>query len=245
VKYACGVANRDLGKLTGSRQEPAQRRAGRALLAACREVAEGKLRRRVSDRRLPDRLGHLEQHEHANEVIANRAIELLGGDRFEKEKPIHPNDHVNMGQSTNDIFPTAIHVAVALRIKNDLIPALSGFATCWPQKAAEWDRSSRSAARTWPTPRRCAWGRSSAASPGNWSCRSSGPSGRSQAMLELPAGGTAVGTGINTHPEFGRRVAEVLAARRAFRLSKRSTTSRPTPSATAWSSATASCARSP
>ena len=48
----------------------------------------------------------------ANEVIANRAIELLGGDRFAQDKPIHPNDHVNMGQSTNDIFPTAIHVAV-------------------------------------------------------------------------------------------------------------------------------------
>ena len=48
----------------------------------------------------------------ANEVIANRAIELSGGDRFSAEKPIHPNDHVNMGQSTNDIFPTAIHVAV-------------------------------------------------------------------------------------------------------------------------------------
>ena len=48
----------------------------------------------------------------ANEVISNRAIELIGGDRFDAEKPIHPNDHVNMGQSTNDMFPTAIHVAV-------------------------------------------------------------------------------------------------------------------------------------
>ena len=53
----------------------------------------------------------------ANEVIANRAIELSGGDRFAAEKPIHPNDHVNMGQSTNDMFPTAIHVAVAAAIR--------------------------------------------------------------------------------------------------------------------------------
>ncbi len=74
-----------------------------------------------------------------NEVIANRAIEILGGDRFQPEKPIHPNDHVNMGQSTNDIFPTAIHVAVAMEIKNDLIPALQRFAGTLAEKAKEWD----------------------------------------------------------------------------------------------------------
>ena len=60
----------------------------------------------------------------ANEVISNRAIELTGGDRFDKKKPIHPNDHVNMGQSTNDMFPTAIHVAVGQAIHNELLPAL-------------------------------------------------------------------------------------------------------------------------
>ena len=148
----------------------------------------------------------------ANEVIANRAIEMLGGDRFAAEKPIHPNDHVNMGQSTNDMFPTAIHVAVALAIKNELIPALEQLARrAGRQGQASGTRSSRSAARTWPTPRRCGWARKSAASPGRSSCRSSGPSGPSKPVLELPAGGTAVGTGINTHPEFGRRVAAVLA----------------------------------
>ena len=58
----------------------------------------------------------------ANEVIANRAIELSGGDRFSPEKPIHPNDHVNLGQSTNDIFPTAIHVAAAVAIQRAVDP---------------------------------------------------------------------------------------------------------------------------
>ncbi len=76
-----------------------------------------------------------------NEVISNRAIELQGGDRFQAEKPIHPNDHVNMGQSTNDTFPTAIHVAVAVAIEHRLLPALAptGGKT-WQNKAQEWDR---------------------------------------------------------------------------------------------------------
>ena len=76
----------------------------------------------------------------ANEVISNRAIELLGGDRFGAEKPIHPNDHVNMGQSTNDMFPTAIHVAVGAGIRKDLIPALVRLAERWPKRPTEWDK---------------------------------------------------------------------------------------------------------
>ncbi|MFN9915160.1 MAG: lyase family protein, partial [Pirellulaceae bacterium] len=75
-----------------------------------------------------------------NEVIANRAIERLGGDRFAKAKAIHPNDHVNMGQSTNDTFPTAIHVAVACEIKNSLIPALQAFHRELHDKAQAWDK---------------------------------------------------------------------------------------------------------
>ena len=184
----------------------------------------------------------------ANEVISNRAIELLGGDRFATKKPIHPNDHVNMGQSTNDMFPTAIHVAVAVgHPASELIPA-PGTAgrDVWPTRRRSGTRSSRSAARIWPTPRRCGWGRRSAATPGKSSCRSSGRAGLANAVLELPAGGTAVGTGINTHPEFGGRVAEVLAQgnRHPVRRGGR-TISRPTPSATAWSNATASCGPSP
>ena len=75
-----------------------------------------------------------------NEVIANRAIELLGGDRFAADKPVHPNDHVNMGQSTNDIFPTAIHVAVATSINATLLPVLQRFASVLAEKAQAWDR---------------------------------------------------------------------------------------------------------
>src|SRR2546429_215562 len=69
-----------------------------------------------------------------------RAVELLGGDGFHKDKPVHPNDHANMGQSTNDIFPTAIHVAVALEIQRVLVPALQRLHEVLAQKANEWDK---------------------------------------------------------------------------------------------------------
>ena len=83
-----------------------------------------------------------------NEVISNRAVELLGEDRFQKDKVIHPNDHVNMGQSTNDTFPTAIHVAVAVAIRNDLIPALQQFADTLSEKQNNGTKSLRLVALT-------------------------------------------------------------------------------------------------
>jgi fumarate hydratase class II len=147
----------------------------------------------------------------ANEVIANRAIELLGGDRFHKDKPVHPNDHVNMGQSTNDIFPTAIHVAVALQINNDLGPALERLRDVLAQKAAEWDKIIK-IGRTHladATPIRLGQVFSGYAQQMKDSVARAE---RATAAVEaLPAGGTAVGTGINTHPQFGAKVAEVLA----------------------------------
>ena len=98
VKYACGVANRDLGKLTGTGKNPLNDQQVEAMLQACREVSEGKL-----DDEFPIDVfqtgSGTSSNMNVNEVIANRAIEILGGDRLAKEKPVHPNDHVNMGQS--------------------------------------------------------------------------------------------------------------------------------------------------
>ena len=116
VKLAAATANRELGKLTGTGKNPLERpKQVDALLAACREVAEGRL-----DDEFPIDVfqtgSGTSSNMNANEVISNRAIELFGGDRFSADKPIHPNDHVNMGQSTNDMFPTAIHVAVGVAI---------------------------------------------------------------------------------------------------------------------------------
>ncbi len=210
VKHACAAANRELGKLTASGQRPLSDAHVMALLRACREVAEGKL-----DGEFPVDVfqtgSGTSSNMNCNEVIANRAIELLGGDRFAREKPIHPNDHVNMGQSTNDTFPTAIHVAVALQIKNDLLPALRRLADTLAQKARDWDGVIK-IGRTHlmdATPLRLGQEVGALARQLELSCQRGEQA--IAAILELPIGGTAVGTGINTHPEFGSRVAQVLA----------------------------------
>src|ERR1700724_1724523 len=114
VKLAAAETNRELGLID-------QRRA-RAIIRAAREVIDGKL-----DDQFPlvvwQTGSGTQTNMNLNEVIANRANELLGGKRGAKA-PVHPNDHVNMSQSSNDSFPTAMHIAAAMRITADLIPAL-------------------------------------------------------------------------------------------------------------------------
>jgi fumarate hydratase class II len=210
VKYAAAVANRDLKKLTGTGKNPLNDAQVKALLDATREVAAGKL-----DDQFPIDVfqtgSGTSSNMNANEVIANRAIELIGGDRFKVEKPIHPNDHVNMGQSTNDMFPTAIHVAVGQEIQNTLIPQLERLQGVFADKAKQWDDIIK-IGRTHladATPIRLGQEFSGYARQLELSVERARLAVR--AVLELPAGGTAVGTGINTHPEFGKRVAQVLA----------------------------------
>jgi fumarate hydratase class II len=211
VKLAAAVANRDLGKLTDSGKTPLDQAQVQALMSACQEVIDGKL-----DDQFPIDVfqtgSGTSSNMNVNEVIANRAIELVQGDRFAAEKPIHPNDHVNMGQSTNDMFPTAIHVAVAEGIRNQLIPALQRFANSLQNKADEWDQVIK-IGRTHladATPLRLGQEIGGLARQLVLSAERAGRA--LDAVLELPAGGTAVGTGINTHPEFGARVAADLAS---------------------------------
>jgi len=210
VKLACATANRDLGKLTGTGKNPLDDSQVDALISACREVADGK-----HDDQLPIDVfqtgSGTSSNMNANEVISNRAIEIAGGDRFEAAKPIHPNDHVNMGQSTNDTFPTAIHVAVAKSIKEGLLPALTRFTQVLKKKASEWDKIIK-IGRTHladATPLRLGQEFGGFARQLQLSVERAERAMR--AVLELPVGGTAVGSGINTHPEFGDRVANVLA----------------------------------
>ena len=210
VKYAAAVANRDLGKLTGSGKKPLDGRQVDALLAACHEVADGQW-----DDQFPIDVyqtgSGTSSNMNANEVIGSRATELLGGDRFSPDKAVHPNDHVNMGQSTNDTFPTAIHVAVAVSIKTGLIPALDRFAAVLKDKAEQWDKIIK-IGRTHladATPLRLGQEFGGFARQLELSVQRAERA--MQAVLELPVGGTAVGSGINTHPEFGRRVCRVLA----------------------------------
>ena len=209
VKYAAAIANRDLGKLTESGKQPLNDQEVEALLQACQEVATGKL-----DDEFPIDVfqtgSGTSSNMNVNEVISNRAIEILGGDRFSADKPVHPNDHVNMGQSTNDMFPTAIHVAVAVAIQKDLIPALQRCADSLSQKATEWDKVMK-IGRTHladATPLRL--GQEFGGFARQLQLSVDRAKRALESVLELPAGGTAVGSGINTHPEFGQRVAEAL-----------------------------------
>lgn len=210
VKYACAAANRDLGKLTGTGKNPLRAEQVEAILSAAREIYEGKFAGEFPIDVFQTGSG-TSSNMNVNEVIANRAIELLGGDRFSAAKSIHPNDHVNMGQSTNDTFPTAIHVAVGREIKNDLLPALEQLASELRKKAADWDKVIK-IGRTHlmdATPLRL--GQEFGGFARQLELSIARARQALEDVLELPVGGTAVGTGINTHPEFGKRVSEILA----------------------------------
>ena len=145
----------------------------------------------------------------ANEVIANRAIELLGG-RIGSRTPVHPNDQVNICQSSNDVIPSAIQLAALLGIRQDLIPALQGLQAAMEEKSRAF----------WPIIKT---GRTHLqdATPIRLGQEFLGYAGQAERgvrrldhavaeLAELPLGGTAVGTGVNAHPEFARRVCERL-----------------------------------
>ena len=210
VKYACGVANRDLGKLTGTGKQPLNDAQVTALLDAALEVADGRLLNQFPVDVFQTGSG-TSSNMNINEVISNRATELAGGDRMSEQKLVHPNDHVNMGQSTNDTFPTAIHVAVANTIETSLLPALQRLHKALSEKAEQWDRVIK-IGRTHlmdATPLRLGQEFGGFARQIELSIQRA--QAARDAVLELPVGGTAVGSGINTHPEFGSRVAAVLA----------------------------------
>ena len=210
VKLACAAANNNLGKLTGSGKNPLLPDQVQAVFQACQEIIDGKM-----DNQFPVDVfqtgSGTSSNMNINEVISNRAIEILGGDRFSKSKPIHPNDHVNMGQSTNDTFPTAIHVATACEIHERLIPQLQRLHGILADKAKAWDKIIK-IGRTHlmdATPLRL--GQEFGGFARQIALSIERAKTAAAAVYELPVGGTAVGSGINTHPEFGHRVSEHLA----------------------------------
>ncbi len=148
----------------------------------------------------------------ANEVISNRAIEMLGGVLGSKE-PIHPNDHVNKSQSTNDAFPTAIHVAVVDRIHNHLIPAVTALRDALSAKAEAFQdivKTGRTHLQD-ATPLTLGQAFSGYVTQLNNALRAIDNS--LPHLYELPIGGTAVGTGLNTHPEYAAKAAAAISKR--------------------------------
>lgn len=204
LKAACAQANQELGKLDAKLAE--------SIIAASLEVAAGK-----HDKHFPVDIyqtgSGTSTNMNANEVIANLANQHSGiglGAKNEKGA-VHPNDHVNMGQSSNDTFPAAMHIAGAVEIKEKLIPALTRFANELAAKGKEWDDIVK-IGRTHlmdATPIRVGQVFAGYAAQAHYAVVRAG---RALARLEenMPIGGTAVGTGINTHPEFAKRVCAAL-----------------------------------
>jgi len=195
VKLAAARANMDLGLLDKS--------IGNAIVSAAKETADGKLDRHFVLDIFQTGSG-TSTNMNANEVIRNRAIQMLGGNVGDK-KPVHPNDHVNMGQSSNDVIPTAMHVAVLDSIEHRLIPALRKLQKALNLKAAEFD-SVVKIGRTHlqdATPVRL--GQEFGGYARQVRLGISRLEKLRETLGELPLGGTAVGTGINTHPKFAAR----------------------------------------
>ena len=148
----------------------------------------------------------------ANEVISNRAIQLLGGELGTKD-PVHPNDHVNMGQSSNDVIPTAIHLSALISMKEDLMPALEKLQRALDGKAREFYdviKTGRTHLQD-ATPIRL--GQEFEGYAGQIERGIKRVQSAMDELSEVALGGTAVGTGVNTHPEFARKVCERLSAR--------------------------------
>lgn len=200
VKASCARVNRALGLLPPEKAD--------AIVRAAEEVVAGSLDRHFVVDVFQTGSG-TSTNMNANEVIANRAIELAGGRRGDRS--IHPNDDVNLGQSTNDVFPTAIHVAAYHEIASDLLPALEELAAAFEDRARAFVRVVK-AARTHLqdavpiTLGQEFSGYASVVRHGIARVRGTLPH-----LAELPIGGTAAGTGLNAPEGFGERVAADLA----------------------------------
>jgi fumarate hydratase, class II len=199
IKLAAARTNIALGAL--------DEKVGNAIVAAAQEVADGKLDQHFVLDIFQTGSG-TSTNTNANEVIANRASQILGGDLG--SRIVHPNDHVNLGQSSNDVIPTAMHLAALIAIKEDLVPALETLQAELKKKSDEF----------WPVIKT---GRTHLqdATPirlGQEFLGYAGQAGYSvrrlrrvqEALAEVALGGTAVGTGVNTHPEFSQRTCQLL-----------------------------------
>ena len=201
LKKAAALVNTDLGKLAKEKTQ--------LIIAAADEVIAGKLNDHFPLRVWQTGSG-TQTNMNANEVIANRAIELAGGQKGSK-KPIHPNDDVNMSQSSNDTFPTAMHIAAAIVLNEKLIPALEELQAVLDNKSREF----ANVVKTGRTHLQDATPLTVGQEISGWSSLVGRDLDRIRiaidGLYDLALGGTAVGTGLNTHPEFAERASQKIA----------------------------------
>ena len=201
LKRAAAEVNRDLGRLAADKAE--------VIVEAAQEIADGKLADEFPLRIWQTGSG-TQTNMNVNEVISNRAIQKRGGVMGSKD-PIHPNDHVNMSQSSNDTFPTAMHIAVAEELVHRLVPAVQGLREAVAVKSEQF----RDVVKIGRTHLQDAVPMTLGQEFGAFVAQLDQDLDRLQAVMghvyELALGGTAVGTGLNTHPEFAGRSAQRIA----------------------------------
>ena len=201
VKSACASVNRDLGLLPATKAD--------AIMQAANETAAG-LHAGEFPLSVWQTGSGTQTNMNMNEVLANRASELLGGVRGEK-RLLHPNDEVNLGQSSNDIFPTAMHVAACVGLDATLLPALRQLRTTLAEKSRQFDDIVKIGRTHLQDATPLTLGQEFSAYVAQLDHAESCIRSTLPALHALAVGGTAVGTGLNTDPEFGRRVAAELA----------------------------------
>ena len=202
IKKACAQANVELGDLDAN--------LGNAISKAAQEVIDGKL-----DNHFPlvvwQTGSGTQSNMNANEVIANRAIELLGGEIGSK-KPIHPNDHCNMGQSSNDTFPTAMHISAAITAKNTLIPMLQMLLNSLEDKSNEFSKIIKIGRTHTQDATPLTLGQEFSGYAHQISQGINRVENALENIYALAQGGTAVGTGLNTKKGWDVTIAENIAA---------------------------------
>lgn len=202
IKLACAQANEELGLLPKSKSDLIQ--------TAAREIAHGRLTQHFPLDVFQTGSG-TSTNTNANEVIANRASQLAG-EPLGSRRPVHPNDDVNLGQSSNDVIPTTLHVSVALALQTRLAPALDNLAAELAGKARAFSgivkigRTHLMDATPLTLGQEFSGYAAQAAKAADRARRGA------ERLRELAIGGTAVGTGLNTHPEFAARVCRILSA---------------------------------
>ena len=201
LKKAAALVNRDLGKL------PAER--ANLICRAAEEVVEGKL-----DDHFPLRVWQTgsgtQTNMNANEVISNRAIELAGGEMGSKH-PVHPNDDVNMSQSSNDTFPTAMHIAAATEVHQRLVPSVAQLRDTLSRKSEAFSSIIKIGRTHLMDAVPLTLGQEFSGYAAQLTRGLQRVQGGLPRLYELALGGTAVGTGLNTHPEFAERGAAGVA----------------------------------
>jgi fumarate hydratase class II len=203
VKRAAAAVNRALGKLPQDKAD--------AIIKAAEEVLEGRHPGEFPLSVWQTGSG-TQSNMNMNEVLANRGSELMGGQRGEARQ-LHPNDHVNMGQSSNDMFPTAMHVAAAIAVARDVLPALAQLRGTLDVKARDFAGIVKIGRTHLQDATPLTLGQEFSGYVAQLEFSEQAIKASLPGLLLLAAGGTAVGTGLNAHPEFANRIAAEISSR--------------------------------